>query len=373
MSDHKSLFYIGTYADAEAAGIYLYQMDNATGALDYRDSFKAGANPSFLTLSPDNKYLYAVNELADFQGQPGGAVSAFAIDASSGKLTFLNQQPSHGGAPCHLTTDRQGRFLFVANYLSGTLAVYPIETDGRLAAASHIVQHSGKGVNAERQEGPHAHFVGFTPDNRFVLSCDLGIDQVLGYRFDSANGKLLSHSAAELAPGAGPRHLAFHPAGQFAYVINELDSTLTAFEYAAETGTLTRLQTLSTLPEGYTGFNSCAEVAVHPTGRYVYGSNRGHDSLVIYAVNEATGKLTLMSHEPTRGKNPRHFAIDPGGLFLLAANQDSDDVIVFQIDTRTGQLSYLQQINVPKPVCLTFWPFDDAAAHAPHEQSRRRR
>ncbi len=384
-----SRLYIGTYAEAEAASIYLYQMDNATGKLEYQDSFKAGANPSFLALSPNSNYLYAVNELDTFQGQPGGAVSAFAIDSSSGKLTFLNQQPSHGGAPCHLTTDQQGRFLFVANYLSGTLAVYPIETDGRLATASDVVQHpfdklraqSGKGVNAERQEGPHAHFVSFTPDNRFVLSCDLGIDQVLVYRFDSANGKLISHSTAPLAPGAGPRHLAFHPAGQFAYVINELDSTLTVFEYAAETGTLTKLQTLSTLPEGYTGFNSCAEVAVHPTGRYVYGSNRGHDSLVIYAVNEATGKLTLMSHEPTRGKNPRHFAIDPSGLFLLAANQDSANVIVFQIDTRTGQLSYLQQVSVPKPVCLTFWPFgdaqgrpfDDAAAHAPHERSRRRR
>src|SRR6185436_10183163 len=173
----------------------------------------------------------------------------------------------------------QGRFLFVANYLSGTLAVYPIETDGRLAAASHVVQHTGKGVNAERQEGPHAHFVGFTPDQRFVLSCDLGIDQVLVYRFDSANGKLLTQSQAQLSPGAGPRHLDFHPAGRFVYVINELDSTLTTFEYAAETGRLTKLQTLSTLPAGYTGFNACAEVAVHPTGHYVYGSNRGHDSL----------------------------------------------------------------------------------------------
>jgi len=363
--------YIGTYAEAEAAGIYLYQMDSATGTLEYRDSFKAGVNPSFLTLSPDNKYLYAVNELATFQGQPGGAVSAFAIDSSSGKLTFLNQQPSHGGAPCHLITDREGRFLFVANYLSGTLAVYPIETDGRLAAASQVVQHSGKGVNVERQEGPHAHFITLTTDNRFALSCDLGIDQVLVYQFDSANGKLLSHSTAELSPGAGPRHLDFHPEGRFAYVINELDSTLTVFEYAAEIGTLTKLQTLSTLPEGYTGFNSCAEVAVHPTGRYVYGSNRGHNSLVIYAVNEATGKLTLMSHEPTRGKNPRHFAIDPTGSFLLAANQDSDNMIVFQIDMRTGQLSYLQQVAVPKPVCLTFWPFGYAAA--PHERSRRRR
>jgi 6-phosphogluconolactonase len=349
-----SSLYIGTYAEAEATGIYLYQMDSTTGALEYRDRFKAGANPSFLTLSPNRQFLYAVNELDTFQGQPGGAVSAFAVDPSSGKLTFLNQQPSHGGAPCHLITDHEGRFLFVANYLSGTLSVYPIDPAGHLGAASHVVQHLGKGVNAERQEGPHAHFVTLTPDNRFVLSCDLGIDQVLVYRFDSVNGKLLMQSQAELPPGAGPRHLDFHPTGKFAYVINELDSTLTVFDYAAETGRLTKLQTLSTLPEGYTGFNSCAEVAVHPTGRYVYGSNRGHDSLVIYAVDEATGKLTVVGHEPTRGKNPRHFAIDPTGSFLLVANQDGDNVITFQIDTRTGQLSYRQQIAVPKPVCLTF-------------------
>lgn len=373
-SDHKSLFYIGTYAEAQAPSIYLYQLNHSTGTLEQRASFKAGANPSFLTLSPNQRYLYAVNELADFQGQPGGAVSAFAIEPQTGQLTFLNQQPSHGGAPCHLATDKPGRFLFVANYLSGTLSVYPIETDGRLAAASHVVQHTGQGVNSKRQEGPHAHFITITADNRFALSCDLGIDQVLIYRFDAANGKLLPHSEAKLSPGAGPRHLDFHPTGRFVYVINELDSTLTVFDYAAETGTLTQLQTLSTLPEGYVEPNICAEVAVHPTGRYVYGSNRGHDSLVIYAVNAATGKLTLMSHEPTRGKNPRHFAIDPTGSFLLAANQDSDNVIVFQIDTHTGQLSYLQPVAVPQPVCLTFWPFDDAAhAHAARERRLARR
>ena len=264
MPNHKSLFYIGTYADAEAPSIYLYELDQTTGMFEYRDSFKGGANPSFLTLSPNHQALYAVNELEMFQGQPGGAVSAFAIDPSSGKLTFLNQQPSHGGAPCHLVTNQQGRFLLVANYLSGTLSVYPIESDGRLAAASQVVQHTGQGVNAERQEGPHAHFITFTPDNQFALSCDLGIDQVLVYRFDAAKGELLRHGEARLAPGAGPRHLDFHPVGRFAYVINELDSTVTVFGYAPQTGMLTPLQTLSTLPEGYTGPNICAEVAVHP-------------------------------------------------------------------------------------------------------------
>jgi len=347
-STRKIRLYIGTYAEAEAASIYLYQMDSATGALEYRESFQAGANPSFLALSPKGQYLYAVNELSP------GAVSAFAIDPQSGKLAFLNQQPSHGGAPCHLTTDRQGRFLLVANYLSGTLSVYPIDPEGRLAAATQVVQHAKPGVTS-KQDGPHAHFITLTADNRFALSCDLGIDQVLVYRFDSVNGKLLTHTAVTLSPGAGPRHLDFHPTGQYVYVINELDSTLTVFAYAAETGRLTKLQTLSTLPEGYAGPNACAEVWVHPAGKYVYGSNRGHDSIVIYAVEEATGKLSVVGHEPTQGKNPRNFVIDPTGSFLFVANQDSDTIVNFQIDTHTGQLNYRAHIRIPKPVCLKFW------------------
>jgi len=349
------VLYIGTYAEPDAASIYLYHMNPANGALEYWDSLKAGANPSFLALSPNGQTLYAVNELDTFQAQAGGAVSAFAIDPQSGKLAFLNQQPSHGGAPCHLTTDRQGRFLLVANYASGTLSVYPVDSDGRLKAASDVVQHLGQGMNAERQGGPHAHCVTVTADNRFAQSCDLGIDKVLVYQFDSVNGKLLTHGEAVLAPGAGPRHLDFHPTGRYVYVINELNSTMTVFAHAAETGTLTKLQTLSTLPEGYTGPNACAEVGVHPAGGYVYGSNRGHDSIVIYAVEEATGRLKLVGHEPTRGKTPRNFSIDPTGAFLLVANQDSDTVVNFQIDTHTGRLSYLQRINVPQPVCVQFW------------------
>ena len=252
-----------------------------------------------------------------------------------------------------MTTDREGRFLLVANYLSGTLSVYPINADGRLDSAAQVIQHHGRGV-AKEQEGPHAHFVAVSHDNRFVLSCDLGIDKLLVYSLDTTNGKLLAHSEAVLPPGAGPRHLDFHPNGRSIYLINELNSTMTVFAYDGITGTVNELQTLSTLPKGYTGPNSCAEVWVHPSGEFVYGSNRGHDSICIFLVDEETGRLRLIGHEPTRGKTPRYFALDPTGRFLLAANQNSDTVVNFQIDTRTGRLSYLQHIDVPKPVCVKF-------------------
>jgi 6-phosphogluconolactonase len=352
--DSKYLLYIGTYSTGDVNSIYIYWLDPVTGMFEFNAGYKAGANPTFLELSPNSQYLYAINRLNTFQGQPGGAVSAFAIEPTTGKLTFLNQQPSHGSGPCHLTTDRLGRFLFVANYLSGTLSVYPIKTNGQLETASQIVQHQGMGI-AKEQDGPHAHFVTVTSDNRFVLSCDLGIDRVIVYQFDATNGSLRTHSEAILPPGSGPRHLDFHPNGQFVYLINELNSTMTVFGYNAITGTLTDLQTLSTLPEGYAGPNSCAEVWVHPSGKFVYGSNRGHDSLVIFSVETETGQLRQVGHEPTRGKTPRYFGLDPSGEFLLAANQDSGTVVSFRIDTQTGCLNYLQHIDVPKPVCVKFW------------------
>ncbi|MBI1794953.1 MAG: lactonase family protein [Chloroflexi bacterium] len=348
------LLYIGTYSGADADSIYIYLMDPVTGMLEFYNGHKAGANPSFLSLTPNGQFLYAVNQLTTFQGQPGGAVSAFAINPISGKLSFLNQQPSHGSGPCHLTTDRQGRFLLVANYLSGTLSVYPIHADGRLEIASQVVQHHGQGV-AKEQEGPHAHFVTVTSDNRFALSCDLGIDKVLVYQFDSVNGSLLTNGEAVLSPGSGPRHLDFHPNGGYIYLINELNSTMTVLTYNIETGTATQIQTLSTLPEGYEGPNSCAEVWVHPSGKFVYGSNRGHDSIAIFAIEAGTGRLRLVGHEPTRGKTPRYFVLDPIGRFLLVANQNSNTVVNFQINTHTGRLSYLQHIDVPKPVCVKFW------------------
>jgi 6-phosphogluconolactonase len=348
-TQRTSFLYVGTYAQANTAGIYLYAM-HPGGALERRNSFQVGANPSFLALHPNGQTLYTVNEL-----RLDGSVSAFAVEPGSGTLKFLNRQYSHGGDPCYLTVDHSGRFLLVANYETGSLAIYPLKADGQLQPASQVVQHDGQGPHPERQLGPHAHSIRMSPDNRHAVSCDLGIDKILVYRFDAANGKLSPHSEVTLPPGAGPRHLDFHPSLGCMYVLNELDATLTLFDYAAETGALTAVQTLSTLPEGYTATNLCAEVAVHPSGKFVYASNRGHDSLAIYTTDEATGRLTLVGHESTRGKTPRHFVIDQSGAFLLAANLESDTIVVFQIDTQSGSLSYHQQVDTPRPVCLKFW------------------
>lgn len=348
------LLYVGTYAGNDAASIFIYRMDTASGAIESVDTFQAGANPSFLAIHPSGRYLYAVNESGVSAGQPGGAVSAFAVEPQSGKLTLLNRQPSQGTSPCHVNLDRTGNFVLVANYSSGSLAVFPVAADGRLGTASQVVQHTGHGTNPGRQEDPHAHSIVAAPDNRFVLSCDLGIDKVLVYQFDAGSGGLSLKSEAILPPGSGPRHLDFHPTGRTVYVINELTSTMSVFGYAAEDGTLIPLQTLSTLPEGYTGAKSGAEVFVHPAGKFVYGSNRGHDSIAIFAVDEATGRLTLAGNESTRGRNPRNFVIDPSGAFLLAANQDGNTVVVFRVDAQTGGLTYLQSVSVPKPVCLKF-------------------
>lgn len=349
-SESRLLLCIGTYNEPGTPGIYCYRLNPATGELVGQNSSSEGANPSFLAFHPNGKYLYAVNELDN------GLVSAFALDARSGQLTLLNRQFSHGSLPCHLSTDRQGKFLLVANYGNGSLAVYPLQADGKIGEAIQTVQHEGSGANPGRQEGPHAHFVTVTADNRFALCCDLGIDKVLVYRLDSDRGQLTLNDEVVLKPGAGPRHLAFHPTGRYAYVINELDSTVAVFAYAAETGSLTGLQTLSTLPEGYTGENTTAEVWVHPSGRFVYGSNRGHDSIVIYAVEEATGQLTLVGHTSTRGKSPRSFIIAPSGTLLLAANQDSNTVTTFRLDPQMGRLSDLKvTVGLPQPVCLLFW------------------
>jgi 6-phosphogluconolactonase len=276
-----------------------------------------------------------------------------AIAPQTGSLSPLNRQPSHGTYPCHLALDRTGNWLFVANYGDGVLAVYPVAEDGSLGPASDVIQHRGRGPDLERQQGPHAHAVYPSLDNRFVLACDLGIDRILVYRFDPEKGKLVLQHEVGAQPGAGPRHLDFHPQGQYLYLINEMSATLTAFRY--EDGQLSELQTASILPEGDPGPRSGAEVAVHPSGRFVYASNRGEsNSLVIFAVDETTGRLATLSYQSTRGSSPRGFAIDPGGRFLLVANQDSDSVVSFKIDPTTGELGFMSQIKLPSPACVLF-------------------
>ena len=349
----KVLVYVGTYTGPKSQGIYLLELDLKTGALSPVGLAAKAQSPSFLALHPNGKVLYAANESG------GGAVSAFAIDAKTGKLEFLNQKGSKGEAPCHLVVDPTGKNVLLANYGGGSVAVFPLGKDGTLGEASAFIQHKGSSVNKSRQAGPHGHFIAPDPSNRFALACDLGLDQVLIYRFDPSKGTLTPNDppAGSVPPGAGPRHLAFDPKGKFAFVINELACTVTSFTYDGKRGALSQIETVSTLPPGESVKRnySTAEIEVHPNGKFVYGSNRGHDSIVVYAFDAKSKKLQYLQNQSSEGKTPRNFAIAPGGKFLLAANQDSDTVVVFKIDPKTGRLSSTGiSAAAPSPVCVTF-------------------
>ena len=349
------LVYIGTYTTKGAEGIYVYSFDPSCGELTFSSKVTGIENPTFLAIDPQQRYLYAANEVGTFDGKPSGAVSAFSIDPKTGKLTYLNEQLSHGTSPCHLNVDQTGQFVLVANYGSGSVSILPIEDDGRLGEASDFIQHEGSSVNPERQQGPHAHSITIDPTNRYAFAADLGLDKILVYQLDLSQGKLHPHDEpwVSVHAGAGPRHFAFHPNLKYAYVINEIDSTMTAFTYDQSRGTLQEMQTVPALPEGFTGTSYCADVHVSPSGKYVYGSNRGHDSIVILRVDSATGTLRYVGHQATQGKWPRNFAIDPTGSYLLAANQDSDTVVTFHIDEQTGILAPTGHVaSVPAPVCL---------------------
>jgi 6-phosphogluconolactonase len=355
------MVYVGTYTGSKSKGIYLFHLDMATGKLTPAGIAAECANPSFLALHPNGRFLYAVNEVSDFDTANSGATTAFAIDRETGKLTLLNQQSAKGAGPCHLTVDPSGKNILVANYGGGSVAVLPIQPDGRLGEATAFVQHQGSSVNPGRQKEPHAHSINVDAANRFAFAADLGLDKVLVYRFDPQKGTLAPNDppAAAVAPGAGPRHFAFHPDGRRAYVLNEIDSTVTAFDYDAKTGTLKTLQTLPTLPTGFQGNNSTAEVVVHPSGKFLYCSNRGHDSIAIFTIDAQSGRLTAAGHQPTGGKTPRNFNVDPTGAYLLAANQDSDSIAVFRIDPITGALTPTgPTVQAPTPVCIRFLPTD---------------
>ena len=349
------LVYVGTYTTGKSEGIYLYRMSLSSGELKHVNTTRGVVNPSFLTLDPERRYLYAVNEVTDFAGKPGGAVSAFAINRKTGKLQFLNQQPSLGGAPCYVTVDRTGRFLLVANYGGGNVSVFSIERDGRLGGVTDVDQHQGSSVDPDRQTGPHAHSIVLDQTNRYAYSCDLGTDKIMIYGFDSKKGKLTANKQpwVQVKPGAGPRHFTFHPSGKYGYVMNELDATVTAFTCDSARGTLKEMQTVHTLPEGFSGMNTTADIHVSPFGRFLYGSNRGHNSIVVFEIEERTGKLRFIQHAATEGRTPRNFAIDPTGTFLLAANQDSDTIVTFRLDKATGRLEPTGHVTeVPSPVCL---------------------
>jgi 6-phosphogluconolactonase len=355
----RYLAYIGTYTEkTKSKGIYALRFDDASGKLSFIGVAAETPNPSFLALHPNGKYLYAVNELAKFNGEESGAVSAFLIDRKSGKLKLLNQVASRGAGPCHVSLDKTGKYALVANYDSGTVAVFPVQSDGQLGKYTGYEKHIGSSVNKERQEGPHAHWIATSPDNRFLLTADLGIDKILISQFHLADGAFTrnkSNSGFKLKAGAGPRHAAFSPSGKFFYVASELNSTVTAYSYSAKDGTLHELQAVSTLPKDFSGENDVAEIAVHPSGKFLYVSNRGRDSLAVFAIDAVKGKLTPLADIATHGKTPRNFAIDPAGRYLLAANQGSNDIVVFKIDPATGGLTLTGQVvEVPAPVDIAF-------------------
>ena len=358
-ADGTMLVYFGTYTGAKSKGIYVSRFDTATGRLTDPELAVATASPSFLAIHPSQRFLYAAGETSILNGKRVGAVSAFSVNAKTGRLTFLNRQSSGGEGPCHVAVDQSGKCLVVANYGDGTIAALPIQADGALAEPGTVIQHKGSSVNPTRQAGPHAHSMTIDPSNRIVLACDLGLDEVLAYRLDPAKATLVANDTPFVAikPGLGPRHLAFHPSGRFVFLISEMGSTLTAFAYDAKRGALKELQTISTLPKEFSGNSAGAEVAVHPSGKFVYGSNRGHNSIAVFGFDPKRGQLTCLQYQSTEGKIPRHFALDPTGKWLLAENQESDSVVVFRVDAKTGRLSPTKEkISVGSPVCALFVP-----------------
>jgi 6-phosphogluconolactonase len=353
------LVYVGTYTSATSKGIYAWRMDTATASLSSLGLVAATPNPTFIEIAPNHRFLYAVNEVDTFEGKPAGSVSAFSIDAATGKLTFLNQQSSGGRGPCHLTLDREGKNVLVANYGGGSFECLPVQPDGRLGPATAFIQNSGKSINPNRQEGPHAHCMTLDAANHFAFVCDLGLDKIMTCRFDAAKGTLNASQPAFTAtkPGTGPRHLVFHPDGRQAYVINEMGSTIARYSYDPATGTLTELQTVPLLPPNFTGTSTAAEIAIHPSGKFLYGSNRGDDSIAAFEINAATSSLSFVQRVSTQGKTPRNFAIAPSGKLLFAANQNSGTIVLFNLDPATGKLTPSGQVlEAPSPVCIKFVP-----------------
>lgn len=354
---NKYLVYVATYAVRGSKGIYAYRYDAATGQLVDLGLAAETPSPAFLAISPNQKFLYAVNEIDEYQGQSSGIVSAFAVDTKTGKLTLLNQVASKGASPCHISLDQTGKFVLVANYTGGSLGVFPVGEDGRLGEASDFIQHRGHGPNVDRQDNAHPHWIGVSADNRFALNADLGMDKVFVYHFDAGKGKLTPGDPpfVTMPPGAGPRHFAFHPSGKFVYLINELNLTITAFSLDTKAGKLKELQTVPTLPKGASSESTTAEIVMHPSGKFLYGSNRGHDSLAVFAIDPAKGTVTLVEHVSVKGKTPRNFEIDPSGKRLLVANQNSDNIVEFAIDPVTGTLTPTgTELKVSAAVCIKF-------------------
>ncbi len=351
--------YFGTYTGAKSKGIHVAEYDSATGKVGTPRLAAEMPNPTFLAVHPNGKLLYAVGEVPTFDGKKGGGLRGYSINSATGDITPINHQSTVGAGPCHVSIDPSGKVALVANYGGGSVASFAISADGSLSEARGFVQHTGSSVNPGRQKEPHAHSFNSSPDGRFAFAADLGTDKVHIYKLDAAAAKIAPNEPASvsLQPGSGPRHFAFHPGGRHAFVINELLSTLTLFRYDARTGVLTEAATVPTLPADFTGNSSTAEVVVHPSGKFVYGSNRGHDSIAVFQFDAAKETLTPAGHVKTGGKTPRNFALDPGGKFLFACNQGSDSVFVFKVDQTNGGLeSTGTKLEIGAPVCVRFAP-----------------
>ncbi len=353
------LVYVGTYTNKGTSdGIYICKLNLATGELTKFSSAKS-PDPAFLAIDRKRKFLYAANEISEFQGKKSGSVSAFAINQKTGELTLLNQQATNSPGPCSVIVDKTGQCVLTANYTGGSVSVFPVKADGSLGELSDLMQHQGSSINPNRQKEPHAHTIIIDDANRFAFCADLGLDKVMIYKLDAKRGKLTPNTPAFAAvkPGAGPRHFKIHPNNKFAYVINELDSTVIAFAYDKSQGMLKEMQTVPTLPPDFSGTSYCADIHVHPSGKFLYGSNRGHDSIVVYKVDATTGRLTFAQHQSTLGKWPRNFAVDPTGQYLLVANQNTNNVVTFRIDPQSGQLAPAgHTLELPLPVCLKLIP-----------------
>lgn len=352
----KQRVYLGTYTGAKSKGIYLCEFDAETGKLSEPKLVAETVNPTFLALHPDGKHLYAVNEVAKFMGKDAGGITAYSIDEKTGGLTQLNQQHSGGPGPCHLVVDREGKCVLAANYGGGSCCAVVLKADGSLGDVTSFFQHEAKPVPAGgKVRPPRGHSINVSPDNKLAFCADLGRDEVVIYNLDATAGKLTVHEPAGKTPaGAGPRHFAFHPNGKYAYAINESARTMTAFAFDPAKGTLTELQTISTVPEGFEK-GSTAEVVVHPSGKFVYGSNRGHDSIAVFHCDPATGKLAAAGHQGEGIKTPRNFNIDLTGKWLLVGSQSGDNVAVFKIDQTSGALTPTgNKIEIAAPVCIKF-------------------
>jgi 6-phosphogluconolactonase len=349
--------YVGAYTQGEEEGIDMYRFHSADGSLEYMSTTTGVKNPSYLAISEDNNLLLAVNEVVEFEGEKSGAISAFSITQETGELNFINQTSTGGGAPCYVSMDGESKIAMVANYVGGNVAAYSIGSDGSLSSYTDLVQHEKTMADTARATISHAHAIVPDPNENYALAVDLGIDQVISYKIDKTNVKLEKTQVFNSEQGAGPRHLVFHPNGKFVFIINELNSTITSCSYDASTGALSGLMNVPTLPADFEGENSCADIHFSDDGRFLYGSNRGHDSIVVFEIVQDSGALTYVSHHSVLGKTPRNFMIDPTGRFVLVANQNSNSIVVFSRDEQTGQLRETGiEVETPKPVCLKMMP-----------------